>query len=507
MEECCEKQAASSIVFPAIGTGILKFPADTTAQIMVGEIYSYLQQNECDSLKSASIMIYKDRTMYQTFCDELESQKKEETVVTKAVSMLEGKSTTTSVTEVPMKKVPVLPPHPVPVLPSAVAAAVDKSGSDQCVLNFDNGLSMEIIKGDITIENVDVIVNTTAEGMILDGGVSLALAKRAGKKLQEACNAVPSAEKKSLKDGKVIVTESGDLKCTNVFHVKFQKHNFVTVVSACIEKARELQYSSISFPAIGTGRENYPADAAARDMIKGMETCAAASKVHVRVVLFEEKVYRKFVEVVENHLVQPAPVVAKPVVEASAMPLPTPSNLQPKKDEFEIKIFGETQKCVKSAESKITEIIKMQFKKDKISEDKITSLNESQLRILRREAENMQLKFSVDVSSKTIELEGKKDAIYEMKLKIKDELSKAERGETLMKKVQWKRQDSTAEPSYDPLINMEIEEHREKSTYTVKDDLSGEHFTIDFKNMTEIDHNMEDRVRKIIREEISECCC
>ena len=52
MHKCmkeCDKRGASTIVFPAIGTGNLGFPQEVAAHIMVDEVCNYLENNKCKS--------------------------------------------------------------------------------------------------------------------------------------------------------------------------------------------------------------------------------------------------------------------------------------------------------------------------------------------------------------------------------------------------------------------------------------------------------------------------
>ena len=491
----CEKQGTSSIAFPAIGTGNLKFPAATTAHIMVDEICDYLQKNKCKFLHNIYIMIYKDTAMCRAFSDELEKRKRMELVPMKKKRRLwfsRGQQAT---------------PLGVPPQPEYKTESVAKLGSSHS-LEFENGLTMEIVKGDITLEKTDVIVNTTSQSLSLDAGVSLALVKRAGKVLQDACTAVDPLKKKGLNEGKVVETEAGNLNCKCVFHIRFQRHNFVKVVSSCIERARELKYTSIAFPAIGTGREKYPADAAAENMIKGIKQCSVSSQLHVRVVLFDEQVYSKFVQVLETKLTQPATAEVQTSSTSqfdAAYESETLTEYDTMTAEFEIRIFGETKEKVKAAEKCLCELIDKNFKREEVNDKIISLLTERQIRALEMEALTMQLMFQIYRGSNTIELEGNVNRIREIQLKIKDALSKVEKAENLMRSVQWKRQDSTGETSYELLWNFEIEENKEKTRHTFLDDVSGEHFTIDYKNRQEIDHALGDRTRPVKRVLMGKC--
>ncbi len=56
----CDRLKASSVAFPALGTGNLGFPSDVAAKIMVQAVHQYLQENHNSSLKKVVFIIYQD---------------------------------------------------------------------------------------------------------------------------------------------------------------------------------------------------------------------------------------------------------------------------------------------------------------------------------------------------------------------------------------------------------------------------------------------------------------
>ena len=62
MEECDHLQA-SSVAFPALGTGNLGFPDDVVANIMAGTVNTYLEQQKGKtSVKKVIFVIFLDKT-------------------------------------------------------------------------------------------------------------------------------------------------------------------------------------------------------------------------------------------------------------------------------------------------------------------------------------------------------------------------------------------------------------------------------------------------------------
>ena len=61
IERClneASKHNTSSIAFPTLGTGSLKFPEDITSSIMMNAVYEFSQNNPSSSLKVVNIVIY-----------------------------------------------------------------------------------------------------------------------------------------------------------------------------------------------------------------------------------------------------------------------------------------------------------------------------------------------------------------------------------------------------------------------------------------------------------------
>ncbi len=59
----CDRLKASSVAFPALGTGNLGFPSDVTAKIMVQAAHRYLQWNPNTSVKKVAFIIYQDEVL------------------------------------------------------------------------------------------------------------------------------------------------------------------------------------------------------------------------------------------------------------------------------------------------------------------------------------------------------------------------------------------------------------------------------------------------------------
>ena len=519
----CDRRGASTIVFPAIGTGNLGFPITTAAHIMVDEVCNYLQRNKCKSLSMVYFIIFMEN-MYRTFFDELETRKQQSgsahqpppRKVTKIKKSKKDKRKVRGSREEPFDRTPQTKYRGQrgPEQSQISTAAVIKRGDH--TFDLGNNITVHVSKGNITSEKTDVIVNTTNKRMMLDGSaVAKALLSKAGKDLQKACNEV-TQNGHYLSEGEVIDTRPGKLKCKRVFHIVFHRQTFVAVIIACIKKVIDLQYTSIAFPAIGTGVEGVPPADAATEMIKGLQKCNSPYAITVRIVLFSDAVCSAFKATINDHLsswYERAGRSFKNMIWGQQQPEGEEEDEAMEVDaedngtETELRVYGETEENVKAAMDTLNRLINKQFISEDYDDKRISSLERSQVKMLRDEARQLQLTFGIDRILNIIELKGSKDSIAEMKTKIEKvlgqvekEAARKEEAERFMKIVQWKRSDSNDTP-YDSLTNLEIEEayKNEKAKYTFGSLTSGEHFTIDFKKMEEIDHAMKNKKWRVKR--------
>ena len=384
------------------------------------------------------------------------------------------------------------------------SAAVTQQG---VAFDFRNRLTVEVLKGDITKERTDAIVNTTNKSMHLDGmGVAAALLKKAGQDLQKACDEA-RARGECLSEGKVIDTRPGKLKCKRVFHIVFHSNDrkvFVTIIRSCIERAIQLNFTSIAFPAIGTGVQRFPAVEAAMGMITALQQYCSPHTLTVRIVLFQVDVFSVFKTAFEDQVKYTSRWwrrAIRSILPLSSHPLPQ------EEEEIELRIYGETEENVRNADDFLNKVIDMQFMTEDYKDDKIGILSGNQEKVLREEAHQLQLVFDMDRTLKCIHLRGSKKNISDMKVKIVKVLNQAEvearkkvEAVTLMKSVQWKRL-LPFETPYDPLINLEIEKAycQRKPNFVFKQPQSAENFTIDFKKMEETDHTMQNQTCRVKR--------
>ncbi|XP_018601869.2 protein mono-ADP-ribosyltransferase PARP14 [Scleropages formosus] len=150
-------------------------------------------------------------------------------------------------------------------------------------------------KGDITKEQVDAIVNSTNSSLDLDTGVSGAILKAAGTSVMDEC-----AQLGKQKADAVVVTGGGSLNCSYIIQMVGPTNT--DGITASMEKVLQLcetkKCTSLSVPAIGTGRGNIGPKNSIEAMLKGLEnhsTQTAASCIRsMFIVSLDQKVFDSY---------------------------------------------------------------------------------------------------------------------------------------------------------------------------------------------------------------------
>src|SRR3990170_3672461 len=79
---------------------------------------------------------------------------------------------------------------------------------------------IQLIRGDITELDTDVIVNAANSSLIMGGGVAGAIRRKGGANIQEECNKIGGAYV-----GGAIITTGGNLKAKYVIHAVGPRHS------------------------------------------------------------------------------------------------------------------------------------------------------------------------------------------------------------------------------------------------------------------------------------------
>lgn len=129
--------------------------------------------------------------------------------------------------------------------------------------------TLEIVRGDVTDQDVEAIVNAANTHLWMGAGVAGAIKRAGGQEIErEAVAQGP------IPVGEAVVTTGGRLKARYVIHAAGMGQDLRTdadkvaqATKNSLKRAEEKGIRSVAFPAIGTGVGGFPIEECARVMI------------------------------------------------------------------------------------------------------------------------------------------------------------------------------------------------------------------------------------------------
>ncbi|MEV5647579.1 O-acetyl-ADP-ribose deacetylase [Nocardia sp. NPDC052254] len=164
-----------------------------------------------------------------------------------------------------------------------------------------------LIRGDITEQNVDAIVNAANTRLSGGGGVDGAIHRRGGPAILAECRRLRETTlRDGLPTGEAIATSAGDLPARWVIHtvgpVWTAAQDRSGLLAACYREslrvADELGARTVAFPAISTGIYGWPIDDGAHIAVDTVRATATEVR-EIRFVLFGTAARRAFESAVE----------------------------------------------------------------------------------------------------------------------------------------------------------------------------------------------------------------
>ncbi|MFP4001444.1 MAG: macro domain-containing protein [Thermoplasmata archaeon] len=163
------------------------------------------------------------------------------------------------------------------------------------------GSRLELVKGDITAQKTDAVVNAANKRLAPGGGVAGAIHSAAGPELYEESKKLGGCE-----TGEAKITDAYKLPADKVIHTvgpvysnsKDPEGELRNSYRNSLELALESGIETISFPSISTGAFGYPTDEAAEialdEIKKFLEEKEGIEKV--RMVLYSDRDYEIYAE-------------------------------------------------------------------------------------------------------------------------------------------------------------------------------------------------------------------
>lgn len=168
---------------------------------------------------------------------------------------------------------------------------------------------LELIKGDITAQEVDVIVNAANKRLAGGGGVDGAIHDQGGPSIMEELKRTFPG---GCSTGDAVVTNAGKLRAKFVIHAvgpvydpydqQWCADRLRTAYRKAFQLASDLECRSIALPSISTGVFHYPTAEAARIALQtASDFLLTTGSLHlVRWVLFDDRTFDAYAEAAEE---------------------------------------------------------------------------------------------------------------------------------------------------------------------------------------------------------------
>lgn len=167
------------------------------------------------------------------------------------------------------------------------------------------GVKLLLVRGDITLQDADVIVNAANSSLLGGGGVDGAIHRAGGPAILEECRKIRAAQG-SCSAGNAVITGGGKLKARWVVHTVGpvwrggDGNEDVTLANAyknSLSRAMEVEAKTIAFPSISTGAYGYPVEKAAAVALNAISEFLSANKdsfSEIRFVLFDDRTFQAY---------------------------------------------------------------------------------------------------------------------------------------------------------------------------------------------------------------------
>jgi O-acetyl-ADP-ribose deacetylase (regulator of RNase III) len=159
-----------------------------------------------------------------------------------------------------------------------------------------------LVKGDITEQQVDAVVNAANSRLLGGGGVDGAIHRRGGPSILAECRELRAGDyRDGLPTGQAVATTAGQLPASWVIHtvgpVYAKSEDRSELLASCYREslrvADQLGAQTVAFPAVSAGIYGWPLDDAARIAVSTVQSTDTSVR-EARFVLFNDDILDAF---------------------------------------------------------------------------------------------------------------------------------------------------------------------------------------------------------------------
>ncbi|XP_038277768.1 protein mono-ADP-ribosyltransferase PARP14-like isoform X2 [Dermochelys coriacea] len=475
IKECLKKTeelSLHSITFPAIGTGGFRFPKPVVAKLMFDEVFKFSSNHNLKSLQEVHFLLHpRDTDNIQAFTDELESRTNGNLQAVSSCPISSGRVST-----------PVLGVHEMQL----------------------GSITFQVATGDITKENTDVIVNISNSSFNAKSGVFKAVMEAAGPQVELECAMLALQPHSAF-----ITTQGGNLMCGKIIHFVHQK-DVKALVSKVLQECELRKYTSVAFPAIGTGQAGRNPAEVAEDMMDAIVEFANTKTVQhvkkIKIVIFQPQMQNVFyasMQKREGDTTSPTSESWLSKLTSLLMGKKRPAGkkcgfvLEKKTELTTFQICGESQKNMEATESWIKNLILKEQYDNIISDELIDSFGEAEAKKLSELQKSLHITIHVETKETPpfVRVSGMTRDVYEASMKIqnmikiiKDNQEEQSKAKLVSNLVQWKYSINNVHfTDFDSLINMHLEDAKVAKKTQINIKLLRKNYKVDMKNLRATD--------------------
>ena len=449
VEEClrlAETRSVSSISIPAVGTGAYRMSAEDSASLIFKALNNF--KGSFNAVRKVRIVIFQSQMM-QAFQKEHQKHLFSSKVgVTKYISL-------------------------------------------------SRPLNVEVVNGDLTKEETEAIMNINSTDMDMNnaGELSKVIARESGPQVQQECSQLGKQS-----PGSAVITSGGTLKVPFIVHI-IPGSSDMQHLQQCLEEglrvADDHVLQSISIPCVGTGGFGLVAADSAQVTFQALNVFSRRCKNirKVRVVVYDPFMMQEFLHEQQSQAIQD--------VEEQDSNSEDTVNTQPTRSErreaqnpgykllVSISIVGKDRSSLKEAQKFLEKGFSEALKTENINSDVIRQLSQEQIAVLKRKADDRDIRLIVVAFVNRIAVQGEPTEVSGMVGEIWKEINKRtkknqekEKAQLVSKYTEWTYEIHGTKKVLGPKANAKIEMAHSKKDHTVQVSLRGEQFVINLKTKT-----------------------